>query len=64
MTATATARGKLAFDPNHYLDCRHPEWEIYESRGLVRFERAPGSKTPRVFVDNDCVEVLAALRMG
>ena len=62
MTTTATARGQLAFDPNYYLDCRQPEWETYEDRGLVRFERAPGSKAPLVFVDGDCVEVVEALR--
>jgi len=62
MTATTAASGRLAFDPNYYLDCRQPEWEIYEDRGLVRVEREPGSKTPVVFVDDDCVEVLEALR--
>jgi len=62
MTATTTAPGQLAFDPNYYLDCRQPEWEIYEDRGLVRFRREPGSKAPLVFVNDDCVEVLEALR--
>jgi hypothetical protein len=62
MTATATAPGQLAFDPNYYLDCRQPEWEIYEGRGLVRFERAAGSNAPLVFVEDDCVEVIEALR--
>jgi hypothetical protein len=62
MTATTAAPGQLNFDPDYYLDCRQPEWEIYEDRGLVRFERELGSKTPLVFVDDDCVEVLEALR--
>jgi hypothetical protein len=62
MTATAAAPRQLAFDPNHYLDCRRLEWKIYEGRGLVRFERPTGSKTPVVLVDDVCVEVLAALR--
>ncbi len=62
MTATAAAPRQLAFDPNHYLDCRRLEWKIYEGRGLVRFERPTGSKTPVVLVDDVCVEVLAALQ--
>jgi hypothetical protein len=62
MTATAAAPRQLAFDPNHYLDCRRLEWKSYEGRGLVRFERPPGSKTAVVLVDDVCVEVLAALR--
>jgi hypothetical protein len=60
MTASKTAPGQLAFDPDDYLDCRQPAWEIYEDRGLVRFER--GSKASLVFVDDDCVEVIEALR--
>ena len=51
-----------AFEPDHYLDCRQPGWEIYEDRGLVRFERPPGSRHALVFVDADCAEVLQALR--
>ncbi len=62
MTATTAAPRQLAFDPNHYLDCRRLEWKIYEGRGLVRFERPPDSRTPVVLVDDVCVEVLAALR--
>ena len=61
MTATATAE-RRAFKPDHYLDCRQPGWEIYEDRGLVRFERPLGSKHALVFVDPDCAEVLRALR--
>ena len=44
MTAT-TAASQRAFDPDHYLDCRQPGWEVYEDRGLVRFERVLG-QTP------------------
>lgn len=62
MTATGTAPGQLAFDPDHYLDCRRPEWVVYEAQGLVRFTRELGAKKSLVFVDNDCLEVLAALR--
>jgi hypothetical protein len=62
MTATAAAPRQVAFDPNHYLDCRRLEWKTYEGRGLVRFERPAGSKAPVVLVDDVCVEVVAALR--
>jgi len=62
MTATTTAE-RRAFDPDHYLDCRQPGWEVYEDRGLVRFERALGQKHAQVFVDADCAEVLEALRI-
>jgi hypothetical protein len=60
MTATA-APDHRAFDPDHYLDRRQRGWEIYEDRGLVRFERPPGSRNALVFVDADCAEVLQAL---
>jgi len=30
-----TARRQLAFDPDHYLDCRQPEWASYEDDGLI-----------------------------
>jgi hypothetical protein len=60
MTATAAAEHR-AFDPDHYLDRRQPGWEIYEDRGLVRFERPVGSRHALVFVDADCVAVLQAL---
>lgn len=63
MTATTTAPGQRAFDPNYYLDCRQLGWDVYEDRGLVRFERPLGSKGSLVFVDDDCTEVLEALRM-
>ena len=59
---TTTAPGSRSFDPDHYLDCRQPGWEAYEDRGLVRFERQLGSKSSLVFVDDDCTEVLEALR--
>jgi hypothetical protein len=62
MTAAGTASGELAFHPDHYLDHRRPGWAIYEARGLVRFKRELGAKKPLVFVDDDCFEVLAALR--
>jgi hypothetical protein len=62
MSATTTTAGELAFDPDHYLDCRRPEWEVYEDRGLVRLDRPPGSRDALVFVDVDCVEVLQTLR--
>jgi hypothetical protein len=62
MTATTTAE-RRAFDPDHYLDCRQPGWEIYEDRGLVRVERPPGSRSALVFVDADCAEVLQTLRI-
>lgn len=62
MTATTAAAGQRAFDPDYYLDCRQPEWEIYEGRGLVRFRRELGAKKPLVFVDDDCRDVLEALR--
>jgi hypothetical protein len=63
MTASATAApGQCPFDPDTYLDCRQPGWEVYEDRGLVRFERPLGSKRSLVFVDDDCTEVLEALR--
>jgi hypothetical protein len=61
MTATTTAPGQRAFDPDHYLDCRRPGWDVFEDRGLVRFERPLGSKRSLVFVDDDCTEVLEAL---
>jgi hypothetical protein len=62
MTATATSpAAPRAFDPDHYLDCRQPGWEIYEDRGLIRFERPVGSRNALVFVDADCVEVLRTL---
>ena len=60
MTATATSASR-AFDPDHYLDCRRPGWEVYEDRGLVRFERPAGSRSALVLVDPDCVEVLHTL---
>jgi hypothetical protein len=63
MTATATS-GRHGFDPDHYLDCRRPGWEVYEDRGLVRVERPTGSKHALVFVDADCVEVLQSLRIS
>lgn len=62
MTATGTAAEPLAFHPDHYLDCRRPGWAIYEAQGVVRFKREVGAKHPMVFVDDDCVELLAALR--
>lgn len=64
MTATATSAisARRAFEPDHYLDCRRPGWEIYEDRGLVRFERPLGSRHALVFVDADCAEVLQTLR--
>ena len=62
MTATTTAPGQRTFDPDHYLDCRQLGWEVYENRGLVRFERPLGSKRSLVFVDDDCAEVLEALQ--
>ena len=62
MTATTTAPEQPAFDPDYYLDCRQPGWDVYEDRGLVRFERPLGSKRSLVFVDDDCTEVLEALR--
>ena len=63
-TATAATAGRcLAFDPDHYLDCRQPGWEIYEDRGLVRFERPLGSTNALVFVDADCTEVSQTLRI-
>ena len=61
---TTTAAGQLAFHPDSYLDCRQPGWQIYEDRGLVCVKRELGSKTPMVFVDDHCVEVLEALRAG
>jgi len=65
MSTTVTAE-RHAFDPDHYLDCRQPGWEIYEDRGLVRFERPLGSTSALVYVDGDCTELLQALhpRMG
>jgi hypothetical protein len=60
--ATATAPARLGFSPDHYLDCRRPEWVLYEARGLVLFRRELGAKKSLVFVDDDCIEVLAALR--
>jgi hypothetical protein len=62
MTATTTVPGQRTFDPDHYLDCRKPGWDVYEDRGLVRFERPMGSNRSLVFVDDDCTEVLEALR--
>ena len=62
MTATAKAPGRLGFDPDYYLDCRRPEWQHYEARGLVRCEHGLGSSTPLVFVSEHCLEVLAILR--
>jgi hypothetical protein len=61
---TTTVAGQLVFDSDYYLDRRKPEWHIYEDRGLVCVKREPGSKTPMVFVDDHCVEVLEALRAG
>ena len=62
MTATTTSTlAPRAFDPDHYLDRRRAGWEIYEDRGLVRFERPVGSRKALVLVDADCVEVLDAL---
>jgi hypothetical protein len=61
---TTTVAGQLVFDSNYYLDRRLPEWQIYEDRGLVCVKREPGSKTPMVFVDDRCVEVLEGLRAG
>jgi hypothetical protein len=63
MTATATSE-RQGFDPDHYLDCRRPGWEVYEDHGLVRVERLPGSKHALVFVDADCVEVLQSLQIS
>ena len=51
MTATTTVPGQRTFDPDHYLDCRKPGWDVYEDRGLVRFERPMGSSRSLVFVD-------------
>jgi hypothetical protein len=62
MKATGIAAGPLAFDPDHYLDCRRPGWVIYEARGVVQFRRELGAKQSLVFVDDDCVEVLAVLQ--
>jgi hypothetical protein len=62
MTTTARAPGRLGFDPDYYLDCRRPEWQLYEVRGLVRCEHGLGSSAPLVFVNEHCVEVLAILR--
>jgi hypothetical protein len=62
MTATGTASRLRAFDPDHYLDCRRPGWGVYEAQGLVRFTRELGAKRSQVFVDDDCLEVLDALR--
>jgi hypothetical protein len=63
MTASAMAVPRqCSFDPDAYLDCRQAGWEVYEDRGLVRFERPLGSKRSLVFVDDDCTEVLEALR--
>jgi hypothetical protein len=61
MIATTTGQGPLAFDPDHYLDCRQPGWGSYEDRGLIRFERPLGSRTALVFVDDECIEVVATL---
>ena len=63
MTTTAVAE-QLVFDSDYYLDCRQPGWQIYEDRGLVCSKREPGSKTPMVFVDDHCADVLEALRAG
>jgi hypothetical protein len=63
MTATTIARGPLAVDPDDYLDCRQPGWAGYEDRGLIRFERPLGSRTALVFVDNDCIDVVATLQV-
>lgn len=60
MTATVASEHRT-FDPDHYLDRRQPGWEIYEDRGLVRFERQAGARHALVFVDADCAEVLQAL---
>jgi hypothetical protein len=62
MTTTTRAPGRVAFDPDYYLDCRRPEWRVYEGRGLVRFEHGVALSAPVVFVDDDCVEVLRTLR--
>ena len=62
VTATSATSARRPFDPDHYLDCRQPGWEVYEDRGLVRFERPRGSRNALVFVDTDCVEVLQTLR--
>jgi hypothetical protein len=59
---TEAAPGRLGFSPDHYLDCRRPEWGIYEVRGVVCFKRELGAKASLVFVDDDCIEVLATLR--
>lgn len=63
MTTTSAAE-QLVFHPDSYLDCRQPEWKIYEDRGLVCVKRELGSKASMVFVDDHCVEVLEALRAG
>jgi hypothetical protein len=61
---TTTVAEQFVFDSDHYLDCRQPGWQIYEDRGLVYVKRQPGSKTPMVFVDDQCGEVLEALQAG
>jgi hypothetical protein len=64
MTATKTASGQVVVDPDHYLDCRRPGWELYEAAGLIRFDRELGAKTAMVFVETECVDVLQALQAG
>jgi hypothetical protein len=59
---TEAASGRLGFSPDHYLDCRRPEWSLYEARGLVCVRREPGAKKSLVFVDDDCRDVLVVLR--
>jgi hypothetical protein len=62
MTAATAARRRLAFDPDDYLDCRRAGWALYEDGGLIRFERPLGARTAQVLVDDDCIEVVAALQ--
>jgi hypothetical protein len=62
MTTMTTARRQLAFGPDHYLDCRQPEWASYEDDGLIRFERPLGSRTALVLMDDECVEAVTILQ--
>jgi hypothetical protein len=62
MTATTSPLRQVVVHPDDYLDCRRPSWESYEARGLIRFERELGAKTPMVLVDSECLEVLQILQ--
>jgi len=62
MTAATASGRQLAFDPDDYLDCRRPGWALYEDGGLIRFERPLGARNAQVLVDDDCLEVVAALQ--